>query len=462
MPGIRPDSSGPVCAVTAWRTSTRRVGGLGFSASVGSRFGAPSSGRRGRRRSRAWPPRYRSRHPVRSLAMTDVHLSAERAARDDSRSRARRRARGAASRARARSTAAATRSPTSVARWPRVPRRVGAARRARTRRRRGVRVLPRRLPPRPRPAAPVGLARLGLRALAQRDEPRLPACARRPAQARPRRSASATRRSAAPSSCASWTPSTHPAASSVIAVSGSATPRGVHRETRADHRYHRPGRPLPLAVPADQGLPGVRARARPGEPEDRDGAEPRTPRSSSSKATCATSRRSSASMEQVQPDEVYNLGAISFVQLSFKQAELTAEITGLGVLRMLEAVRIVGGTENNPIRFYQASSSEMFGKVQRDSADRGHAVPPALAVRRRQGVRPLHDAQLPRGVRHPREQRHPVQPRRAAPRARVRHPQGDQLGRAHQARAAGSDHASATSTRRATGATRATTSRRCG
>ena len=71
-----------------------------------------------------------------------------------------------------------------------------------------------------------------------------------------------------------------------------------------------------------------------------------------------------AAVEQVQPDEVYNLGAISFVQLSFKQAELTAEITGLGVLRMLEAVRIVGGTQNNPIRFYQASSSEMFGKVR--------------------------------------------------------------------------------------------------
>jgi GDPmannose 4,6-dehydratase len=71
-----------------------------------------------------------------------------------------------------------------------------------------------------------------------------------------------------------------------------------------------------------------------------------------------------AVVEQVQPDEVYNLGAISFVQLSFKQAELTAEITGLGVLRMLEAVRIVGDTDNNPIRFYQASSSEMFGKVQ--------------------------------------------------------------------------------------------------
>src|SRR6516165_2304934 len=71
-----------------------------------------------------------------------------------------------------------------------------------------------------------------------------------------------------------------------------------------------------------------------------------------------------AAVEQVQPDEVYNLGAISYVPLSWKQPELTSEITGLGVLRMLEAVRIVGGTENNPIRFYQASSSEMFGKVR--------------------------------------------------------------------------------------------------
>ncbi|HWS44420.1 MAG TPA: GDP-mannose 4,6-dehydratase [Acidimicrobiia bacterium] len=78
-----------------------------------------------------------------------------------------------------------------------------------------------------------------------------------------------------------------------------------------------------------------------------------------------------AVVEQVQPDEVYNLGAISFVQLSFKQAELTAEITGLGVLRMLEAVRIVGGTQNNPIRFYQASSSEMFGKVHETPQNEG-------------------------------------------------------------------------------------------
>jgi GDPmannose 4,6-dehydratase len=71
-----------------------------------------------------------------------------------------------------------------------------------------------------------------------------------------------------------------------------------------------------------------------------------------------------AALQIAQPDEVYNLGAISFVALSFTQAELTANTTGLGVLRMLEAIRMVGGAQNNPIRFYQASSSEMFGKVR--------------------------------------------------------------------------------------------------
>jgi GDPmannose 4,6-dehydratase len=69
-------------------------------------------------------------------------------------------------------------------------------------------------------------------------------------------------------------------------------------------------------------------------------------------------------LEQTQPNEVYNLGAISFVKMSFTQAELTANVTGLGVLRLLEAIRMVGGSQANPIRFYQASSSEMFGKVR--------------------------------------------------------------------------------------------------
>ncbi len=60
-----------------------------------------------------------------------------------------------------------------------------------------------------------------------------------------------------------------------------------------------------------------------------------------------------------EPDEVYNLGAQSFVPASWSQPILTGEVTGLGVTRLLEAIRIV----NPEIRFYQASSSEMFGKV---------------------------------------------------------------------------------------------------
>ena len=74
-------------------------------------------------------------------------------------------------------------------------------------------------------------------------------------------------------------------------------------------------------------------------------------------------------VQRTQPDEVYNLAAISFVPLSWNQAELTGEITGLGVLRMLEAIRLVAGATASRsggagIRFYQASSSEMFGKVR--------------------------------------------------------------------------------------------------
>jgi len=71
-----------------------------------------------------------------------------------------------------------------------------------------------------------------------------------------------------------------------------------------------------------------------------------------------------SALDQTKPNEVYNLGAISFVAMSFNQAELTSNVTGVGVLRMLEAIRLVGGTANNPMRFYQASSSEMFGKVR--------------------------------------------------------------------------------------------------
>ena len=65
-------------------------------------------------------------------------------------------------------------------------------------------------------------------------------------------------------------------------------------------------------------------------------------------------------MQKVQPTEIYNLAAQSFVGVSFEQPSATAQITGIGALNLLEAIRLV----NTKIRFYQASTSEMFGKVQ--------------------------------------------------------------------------------------------------
>lgn len=65
-------------------------------------------------------------------------------------------------------------------------------------------------------------------------------------------------------------------------------------------------------------------------------------------------------VQRIRPDEIYNLAAQSFVGVSFEQPTTTAQITGIGALHLLEAIRVV----NPKIRFYQASTSEMFGKVQ--------------------------------------------------------------------------------------------------
>ena len=67
-------------------------------------------------------------------------------------------------------------------------------------------------------------------------------------------------------------------------------------------------------------------------------------------------------LDMVRPDEIYNLGAISYVGLSFLQPELTADVTGLGCLRLLESIRQLHMEDTT--KFYQASSSEMFGKVR--------------------------------------------------------------------------------------------------
>ena len=67
-------------------------------------------------------------------------------------------------------------------------------------------------------------------------------------------------------------------------------------------------------------------------------------------------------IQEVQPDEIYNLGAQSHVQVSFEVPEYTADTDGIGALRLLEAIRILHMEKK--IRFYQASTSELFGKVQ--------------------------------------------------------------------------------------------------
>ena len=66
-------------------------------------------------------------------------------------------------------------------------------------------------------------------------------------------------------------------------------------------------------------------------------------------------------VQEVQPDEIYNLAAMSHVQVSFDTPEYTADVDGLGTLRLLEAIRILGMEKD--VRFYQASTSELYGKV---------------------------------------------------------------------------------------------------
>lgn len=67
-------------------------------------------------------------------------------------------------------------------------------------------------------------------------------------------------------------------------------------------------------------------------------------------------------VQEVQPDEIYNLGAMSHVKVSFDEPEYTANVDGLGTLRLLEAVRLLGMTEK--VKLYQASTSELYGLVQ--------------------------------------------------------------------------------------------------
>ena len=149
---------------------------------------------------------------------------------------------------------------------------------------------------------------------------------------------------------------------------------------------------------------------------------------------------------------------MSFVAVSWIQPTLTAEFTGVGVTRILEAMREVCPEA----RFYQASSSEMFGKVL--EVPQTETTP--FYPRSPYGVAKAYGHFITVNYRESYDlhatQRHPLQPRVAAPRPGVRHPQDHLARRGDQARAGSTSSRSATSTPSATGATPRTTSRRCG
>jgi GDPmannose 4,6-dehydratase len=89
-------------------------------------------------------------------------------------------------------------------------------------------------------------------------------------------------------------------------------------------------------------------------------------------------------MQAIQPDEVYNLAAISHVGYSFRDPLMTADVTGKGVLNMLEAIRLSGLEKKT--RFYQASTSEMFGGLDYNRPEKGYNEDANFHPRRPYGV----------------------------------------------------------------------------
>ena len=89
-------------------------------------------------------------------------------------------------------------------------------------------------------------------------------------------------------------------------------------------------------------------------------------------------------LDQVQPNEIYNLAAQSHVRVSFDQPEFTAEVVGLGSLRLLEALRSYQDANHCKVRYYQAGSSEMFGNAPNPASVKrpGSSPAPPMLVRR--------------------------------------------------------------------------------
>ena len=165
-------------------------------------------------------------------------------------------------------------------------------------------------------------------------------------------------------------------------------------------------------------------------------------------------------VQETQPDEIYNLAAQSHVQVSFETPEYTANADGLGTLRLLEAIRILG--LGRKTRFYQASTSELFGKVQ--EIPQRETTP--FYPRSPYGAAKLYAYWITVNYREAYGmsclQRHPVQSRKPDPRRNLRHAQNHARGRGDRVRAAGRSCFSAISMPSATGAMRATMSKGCG
>lgn len=102
-------------------------------------------------------------------------------------------------------------------------------------------------------------------------------------------------------------------------------------------------------------------------------------------------------METAGPTEVYNLGAVSHVGYSFKNPQLTADVTGKGVLNILEAIRLSGGDKT--VRFYQASTSEMFGGLDYNRPGKGYDEDALFHPRSPYGVAKLYGHWITRNYR---------------------------------------------------------------
>ena len=113
-------------------------------------------------------------------------------------------------------------------------------------------------------------------------------------------------------------------------------------------------------------------------------------------------------MQETQPTEIYNLAAQSHVQVSFETPEYTANADALGTLRLLEAIRILKLEQR--VRFYQASTSELYGNASERPQNETTPFCAAQPLCRGQALCLLDHGELPRGLRHPRLERHPVQP----------------------------------------------------